>query len=119
MQYVTTCFGSTGTDVFQRFKYLSPNLRPTDENGDMSMSASSSFELLERGALLRPAETVEVDASVPYAEGTTIDWHREEAVERERKRISKFMEKSWIVSIIQRQSLELQARLIEHLLPQA
>lgn len=69
------------------FKALSPNLRPTDGNGDMSMSASSSFELLERGALLRPAETVEVDASVPYAEGTTIDWHREEAVERERKRM--------------------------------
>jgi chloride channel 3/4/5 len=50
------------------------------------MSTSSSFELLERGSFLRAPDTVELDASVPYAEGTTIDWHREEAVERERKR---------------------------------
>lgn len=48
------------------------------------MSTSSSFELLEHGGLAREADTVE--ANVPYAEGSTIDWHREEAAERERKR---------------------------------
>ena len=52
----------------------------------MSLSGSSSFELLERGGLLRTPGTPELAASVPYSEGTTIDWHREEAVERERKR---------------------------------
>jgi chloride channel 3/4/5 len=50
-------------------------------------SASSSFELLEHGGLLRASDSTSVDTSVPYAEGTTIDWHREEAAERERKRM--------------------------------
>ena len=48
------------------------------------MSTSSSFELLENGTL--PHEADASQTSVPYAEGTTIDWHREEAAERERKR---------------------------------
>lgn len=50
------------------------------------MSASSSFELLERGHLLNGANGADASANVPYAEGATIDWHREEAAERERKR---------------------------------
>ncbi|GJE98065.1 Cl-channel protein [Phanerochaete sordida] len=53
--------------------------------GAPSDSARSSFELLERGGLLR-ADAGGLDAAVPYAEGTTIDWHREEAAERERRR---------------------------------
>ena len=44
------------------------------------MSTSSSFELLENGTL--PHEADASQTSVPYAEGTTIDWHREEAAER-------------------------------------
>ncbi|KIP04518.1 hypothetical protein PHLGIDRAFT_109438 [Phlebiopsis gigantea 11061_1 CR5-6] len=53
-------------------------------NPDTFTSTSPSFELLENGTLSH--ETDAAQASVPYAEGTTIDWHREEAAERERKR---------------------------------
>lgn len=67
-------------------KSLSPRVLGPDPYGSRG-SASSSFELLERGGLLRASDSGGVDVSVPYAEGTTIDWHREEAAERERKRV--------------------------------
>ena len=63
------------------FTSHSSGQRSTEPNPDASMSASSSFELLERGNLLT-ADGMDLSRNVTYAEGTTIDWHREEAVER-------------------------------------
>lgn len=54
---------------------------------DPSASTSSSFELLEHGGLLRSSPSFDTDTQLPYAEGSTIDWHREEALEREKKRV--------------------------------
>ena len=48
-------------------------------------SASSSFELLEDGNLLRQQPSIPPE-TIRYADGSTIDWQREEAAERERKR---------------------------------
>ncbi|EKM50668.1 uncharacterized protein PHACADRAFT_264052 [Phanerochaete carnosa HHB-10118-sp] len=66
-------------------KSLSPRWPSASPNLSM-ISASSSFELLGRNELLQASESSGIDASVPYPEGTTIDWHREEAAEREWKR---------------------------------
>lgn len=54
---------------------------------DPSTSTSSSFELLEHSGLLRSSPSFDTDAQLPYAEGSTIDWHREEALERDRTRV--------------------------------
>lgn len=50
---------------------------------DTPVSASSSFELLETGTFLKTTH----EESMLYPEGSTIDWQREEAAERERKRV--------------------------------
>ena len=47
-------------------------------------SASSSFELLEHGDVPRSTQS---DVPLSYVDGGTIDWQREEAAERERKRL--------------------------------
>ncbi|KAI0339618.1 Cl-channel protein [Trametopsis cervina] len=63
-----------------------PWFRQTDTTNPPESSGSSSFELLEHG---RPTSTTAAAGStdrIAYADGSTIDWQREEAAERERKR---------------------------------
>ncbi|PSR74315.1 hypothetical protein PHLCEN_2v9932 [Hermanssonia centrifuga] len=69
------------TDDNPWFKAHENHIR--EDTHDSSVSASSSFELLERGSLLNARQNA---TTIPYADGSTIDWQREEAAERERKR---------------------------------
>ena len=59
-----------------------PNDLAGAEAFDIDESRSSSFELLEHGR--HPSKLTE---RMHYKEGSTIDWQREEAAERERKRV--------------------------------